>query len=233
MQFLEKKQLKGISKTVVNLKPHELDLIRTEELKNKLKQELPDLEFEVEQNVVNLGCVPDGVNRRKLCLLDKFTLSVGVRQMFQISESTSKLFGKDESKTYLMEQLRNKDTCATWMCIGRNIVVFASDDKNLKKAIEVMKSEVVETHLNLGEVYIYIQDDVCQSPLWKYFIRCLCKEDKLLEIDLTNSVIFVACLRRSIEKTRRRIEDFIIRNSLYSESKFLRSLIQSKWAIYK
>lgn len=78
MQFSEK-ELKRISETVTNLRPHQLDFIRTEESKKKPRQELPGLEFEVEQTVMKLHGMPDDVKR--LYLLQKLMAAV-VQDMF-------------------------------------------------------------------------------------------------------------------------------------------------------
>ena len=96
---------------------------------------------------MNLHGLPDDVKRSRLYLLEGITAAV--QDTFEISESISKVFSKDEVKPYLMEQLLSKGISASWMCNGRSVVVFASDNENLEDAIRVLKNEVVEAHLNL------------------------------------------------------------------------------------
>lgn len=133
-------ELERISETVKNLKPHELDLIRAEEFKKKLKQELPDLEFEVKQTEVNVSGTPDDVKRARLYITEKVTAAV--QYSIGIFESVSHELAKEGARSHLMEKLRSEAISASWMLNDRKVVVFALDDKNLKDAVRVLKNTI-------------------------------------------------------------------------------------------
>lgn len=218
---------KGIQETVSNLRPYQLALLRTEEFQRKLKQDIPDIEFEVKQAKVNLCGMPDVVKKAKLYVLEKLTTTV--QDSIEVSEPTSKVFAKDEVKLYLMEQLRSKGISVSCTSNDKGVVVSAFDDKNLKEATEVLKYEVVEKRLQLNALNLC--EDLRHSQGWKDFIGCLCKEDKIVEVSVDESVLIVACMKSSFMKNRRRIENFFAKNNrlYYPYGLLFKSHITYQW----
>lgn len=201
-----------ISETVTTLKPHWLDLMRTAEFTKKLRHQFPDLEFEVKQTEVNLCGLADVVKKARLFILEKVTAAAEFS--YEISESISRVFAKDEARPYLREQLLLRGISATWICKNRSVIVYTLDDKHLKGSVRVLKNAVVEQRLHLSA--LNLREDLDQSLGWKDLIRRLCKEDSLLDVSVSGSVLIVACMKSSFEKNKNRIADFLSKNSRLS-----------------
>lgn len=121
---------------------------------------------------MNFRGIPDDVKISNPYLLEKVTVTV--QYTFEISESVSKVFAKDEAKPYPMEKLRNIGICDSWMCNDRNVVVFASDDENLKEAIEIRKNQFTEAHLILYRPTRQLHNDFGQYPSRGSFSSDVC-----------------------------------------------------------
>ena len=208
---LERKR-KRISEPVTNLKPHQLDLIRTEEFKKNLRQKLPDLEFEVKETEVNLCGMPEVVKKARLFMLER--VAVAAQDSFEISEPTSRVFAKGEAKPYLMEQLHSKGISASWTCNDRSVVVYAFDNKNVKEAVEILKEEVVEVHIQLSKS----SEALAQSGQWKEFIRSLCDDNKSLEVVVMGPTVVAVGTRNIVDGVQRRLNGFIEKHAVLEKS---------------
>lgn len=224
----EEQRNRTISETLTNLKPHQLDMIRTEEFKKMLQQQIPYLRFQVKQTEVNLCGKQDIVTRAKLYILDKVNCTD--QDTFEISETKGKVFAKVEVKSYLVELLLRKGNYASWMCIDRSVTVFAFDARDLNEAVEVLKNGVVESRLPLSAVYL--PRHFGKSYQWQQFIRkhIILRELILLIADLNDSFIIVAVIKFLIEKFKRKIEDFVFQTLHDSQNRSpSRYLIVKLW----
>lgn len=97
-------------------------MIRREDFKKKLKQKLPDLEFEVKQTEMNFSAMPNDVKRARLYIIEKVTAAV--QYSIGIFESVSHALAKDGARSYLTEKLRSKAISAFWMLNGGAVIML-------------------------------------------------------------------------------------------------------------
>lgn len=200
---------KIISETVANHKPHQLALIKTEQFQKKLKQGFPNVNFEMKTNQVILCGTSEDVKKAKLFLCEK--VNSALQSSFKISDLISKVFVKNEVSSYLTQQLLGRNISASWMNNDGTIVVFALDDRHLKEAAEVLKSEVVEKGFCVQRMS-HVEGS---PPPMNKFIRRLCEKDKLLEVEVKFPGIVVACLRRSVRETTETVKDVAANSGVY------------------
>lgn len=211
----EEQRNERISERVTNLAPHQLDLIKTEHFKTRLRQEVPHIEFEVMQSGVNLFGTRDVLKRTRLYILEK--ISASVEDSFEISESKSRLFANHHMKNQVMELFRKADICASWLYIDKRVTVFALDYCTLKEAVEVLKNEVVETRLPLSA--LLLPKNFVRSFKWIQFTGVLCRQAVLMEIEANDSFIVVTSIKVILESFKGRIIDYLCLNTKVPKSK--------------